>query len=54
MIWLILVKTVDYMWEEAKRISNINPNIWRQDFAGAWIKTANIVLKVCMDGRFIT
>lgn len=26
------------IWEKAQAIPNYNPDIWRQDFAGAWIR----------------
>lgn len=29
---------IQQVWEKAKSISNYDPNIWRQDFAGAWIR----------------
>lgn len=25
-------------WEKAKPVKGVNPNIWRKDFAGAWIR----------------
>ncbi len=29
---------IQQVWEKAKSISKYDPNIWRQDFAGAWIR----------------
>lgn len=26
------------MWQQAKAINGYNSNVWRQDFAGAWIR----------------
>ena len=29
---------IDAVWRKAKEVENYNPDIWRQDFAGAWIR----------------
>ena len=29
---------VEVIWKKAQEIPNYNPNIWRKDFAGAWIR----------------
>lgn len=29
---------IQNIWEKAKVVEGYNPNIWRQDFAGAWIR----------------
>lgn len=29
---------IQQVWETAKIVEGYNPNIWRQDFAGAWIR----------------
>lgn len=26
------------IWEKAEKVEGYNPNIWRKDFAGAWIR----------------
>lgn len=26
------------IWEKAEVVANFDPNVWRKDFAGAWIK----------------
>ena len=31
-------EVIDAVWAKAKIIPNNDPNIWRQDYAGAWIK----------------
>lgn len=28
---------IEAVWKKAKEISGYDPNVWRQDFAGAWI-----------------
>ncbi len=30
--------TVQQIWEKAKVVEKYNPNLWRKDFAGAWIR----------------
>lgn len=30
--------TVIKVWEQAEAVSGYDPNIWRKDFAGAWIR----------------
>ena len=32
------LKTILQVWEKAKTVEGRNPDIWRQDFAGAWIR----------------
>jgi hypothetical protein len=29
---------IQHVWNRAKEVSGYDPNIWRQDFAGAWIR----------------
>lgn len=29
---------IDRVWNKAKKIDGIDDNLWRQDFAGAWIQ----------------
>jgi hypothetical protein len=29
---------IQQVWNKAKQVSGYDPNIWRQDFAGAWIR----------------
>jgi hypothetical protein len=29
---------INYVWEKAEKVANNDPNIWRKDFAGAWIR----------------
>jgi len=29
---------IDKVWTKAKTITNNDPNIWRKDYAGAWIR----------------
>ena len=29
---------IQQVWNKAKEVSGYDPNIWRQDFAGAWIR----------------
>ena len=31
-------KTIEAIWQSAKPVEGYNPNIWRKDFAGAWIR----------------
>ncbi|MBP9637310.1 MAG: HNH endonuclease [Bacteroidaceae bacterium] len=31
-------ETIQSVWEMAKEIARNNPNVWRQDQCGAWIK----------------
>lgn len=31
-------KIIDAVWEKAKIVEGYNPDIWRQDFAKAWIR----------------
>lgn len=31
-------KTIQDIWEMAETVDGYNPNVWRQDFAGAWIR----------------
>ncbi len=33
-----LARTILEVWNKAKIIEGSNPDIWRQDFAGAWIR----------------
>lgn len=32
------VRTIIKVWDKAKKISGYDPDMWRQDFAGAWIR----------------
>lgn len=32
------LRTILQVWEKAKAVDGRNPDIWRQDFAGAWIR----------------
>ena len=34
----LLARTILEVWNKAKTIEGCNPDIWRQDFAGAWIR----------------
>ena len=29
---------INSVWEKATKVANNDPNIWRKDFAGAWIR----------------
>lgn len=29
---------IQQVWDKAKTVKGYNPNLWRQDFAGAWIR----------------
>ena len=31
-------KFIDRIWQKANIVNNYNPDIWRKDFAGAWIR----------------
>jgi CRISPR/Cas system Type II protein with McrA/HNH and RuvC-like nuclease domain len=31
-------KKIEQVWSKASVVSNNDPNIWRKDYAGAWIK----------------
>lgn len=31
-------RIIDAVWEKAKKVEGYNPDIWRQDFANAWIR----------------
>lgn len=31
-------QTINAIWRRAKEVNGYNPEIWRQDFAGAWIR----------------
>lgn len=31
-------ETIEFIWQKAKLVDGYNPNIWRKDFAGAWIR----------------
>ena len=31
-------ETIESIWQKAKLVDGYNPNIWRKDFAGAWIR----------------
>lgn len=33
-----LTRTILEVWDKAQTIEGCNPDIWRQDFAGAWIR----------------
>lgn len=35
---IYIERTVDAVWEKAQVEEGKNPNIWRKDFAGAWIR----------------
>ena len=30
--------TIEYVWEKGKSVIGFNPNIWRKDVCGAWMK----------------
>lgn len=32
------VRTIIKVWNKAKKINGYDPDMWRQDFAGAWIR----------------
>lgn len=31
-------EVINSVWEKATKVANNDPNIWRKDFAGAWIR----------------
>ena len=38
-------KLVDLVWQNSSKIEIRNPEVWRQDFAGAWIRKDQYGLK---------
>lgn len=31
-------ETIESVWRQADEVEGVNPDIWRKDFAGAWIR----------------
>lgn len=31
-------ETIEAVWQKADEVPGVNPDIWRKDFAGAWIR----------------
>ena len=31
-------ETIEAVWKQADEVTGVNPDIWRKDFAGAWIR----------------
>ena len=52
-------KVIKQVWRKAQVVSGYDPDVWRKDHAGAWIKCdaygeTNMVLMANMDGRLTT
>jgi hypothetical protein len=35
---MLTLQQIDTVWRRAEEVPNYDPNVWRKDFAGAWIR----------------
>ena len=42
-----------HVWEKASSVAGYDPDIWRKDFAGAWIRKIHMACIQSMDGKLI-